>query len=115
MQRARIPRPKLCLVRQVTQWRQRRPCPASLSHRNNCAIEPTGRSRGALDSEHRRDEVREFAAFLRSEYARTFDKVGSEVPCNWKFVPENLMDLYRVGVIHRTSLGPMPWLTAKVL
>jgi Rieske 2Fe-2S family protein len=27
------------------------------------------------------------------------------VDCNWKFIPENLMDMYHVGVIHRTSFG----------
>ncbi len=51
------------------------------------------------------DGVREFAAFLQPENTRTSDKFEFEVPCNWKFVPENLMDMYHVGVIHKTSFG----------
>jgi choline monooxygenase len=33
------------------------------------------------------------------------NKFEFEVPCNWKFVPENLMDMYHVGVIHKASFG----------
>jgi Rieske 2Fe-2S family protein len=51
------------------------------------------------------DGVREFAAFLQPENTRTSNKFEFEVPCNWKFVPENLMDMYHVGVIHSTSFG----------
>jgi len=51
------------------------------------------------------DGVRDFAAFLQPENTRTSDKFEFEVPCNWKFVPENLMDMYHVGVIHQTSFG----------
>ena len=51
------------------------------------------------------DGVREFAAFLQPENTRTSDKFEFEVPCNWKFVPENLMDMYHVGVIHKASFG----------
>ena len=51
------------------------------------------------------DGVREFAAFLKPEETRTSDKYVFEVPCNWKFVPENLMDMYHVGVIHKESFG----------
>lgn len=51
------------------------------------------------------DGVREFAGFLQPENTRTSDKFEFEVPCNWKFVPENLMDMYHVGVIHKTSFG----------
>ncbi len=51
------------------------------------------------------DGVREFAKFLQPENTRTSDKFEFEVPCNWKFVPENLMDMYHVGVIHRASFG----------
>ena len=51
------------------------------------------------------DGVRNFAAFLQPENTRTSDKFEFEVPCNWKFVPENLMDMYHVGVIHKTSFG----------
>ena len=51
------------------------------------------------------DDIREFAAFLQPEYTRTSDKFVFELPCNWKFVPENLMDMYHVGVIHGSSFG----------
>jgi Rieske 2Fe-2S family protein len=51
------------------------------------------------------DGVREFADFLKPEETRTSDKYTYEVPCNWKFVPENLMDMYHVGVIHKDSFG----------
>ncbi|MEM7543615.1 MAG: aromatic ring-hydroxylating dioxygenase subunit alpha [Pseudomonadota bacterium] len=51
------------------------------------------------------DGVRDFAAFLQPENTRTSDKFVFEVPCNWKFVPENLMDMYHVGVIHKASFG----------
>lgn len=51
------------------------------------------------------DEIRDFAAFLQPERTRTSDKFVFEVPCNWKFVPENLMDMYHVGVIHKESFG----------
>jgi Rieske 2Fe-2S family protein len=51
------------------------------------------------------DGVRHFAGFLQPENTRTSDKFEFEVPCNWKFVPENLMDMYHVGVIHKTSFG----------
>jgi choline monooxygenase len=51
------------------------------------------------------DGVREFADFLQPENTRTSDKFEFEVPCNWKFVPENLMDMYHVGVIHKASFG----------
>ena len=51
------------------------------------------------------DGVREFAGFLQPEKTRLSHKFEFEVPCNWKFVPENLMDMYHVGVIHKSSFG----------
>ncbi len=51
------------------------------------------------------DGIREFAAFLRPESTRMSDKYVFDVPCNWKFIPENLMDMYHVGVIHKESFG----------
>jgi phenylpropionate dioxygenase-like ring-hydroxylating dioxygenase large terminal subunit len=35
--------------------------------------------------------------FLRSDKCRLADKVVFELKCNWKFVVENLMDIYHVG------------------
>ena len=51
------------------------------------------------------DEVRQFAAFLKPEETRTSDKYVFEVACNWKFVIENLMDMYHVGTLHKETLG----------
>lgn len=59
--------------------------------------------------------MREFAASFHSEHTRTCAQLEFELPCNWKFVPENLMALYCVGVIHRSPFGPMPRPTGKVL
>jgi Rieske 2Fe-2S family protein len=49
--------------------------------------------------------VQEHAAFLRAEDTRIGDEFTFEVECNWKFIPENLMDMYHVGVIHGSSFG----------
>ena len=51
------------------------------------------------------DGIRDFAAFLQPENTRLSHKFTVDVPCNWKFVPENLMDMYHVGVIHGESFG----------
>ncbi len=51
------------------------------------------------------DNVRDFAAFLRQEDTWCADKYTFEVDCNWKFIVENLMDMYHVGVIHGASFG----------
>jgi Rieske 2Fe-2S family protein len=50
-------------------------------------------------------DIRDFAAFLQPENTRLSDKYVFELPCNWKFIPENLMDMYHVGVIHKESFG----------
>lgn len=51
------------------------------------------------------DGVREFCEFLRPEDTRLCHKHVFEVACNWKFVPENLIDIYHVGVIHADTFG----------
>lgn len=51
------------------------------------------------------DRVQEVAGFLRAEETRIADEYSFEVACNWKFIPENLMDMYHVGVIHGSSFG----------
>ena len=43
--------------------------------------------------------------FLQSEKCRLGDKLVIDIACNWKFVPENLMDIYHVRVIHARSFG----------
>ncbi len=44
-------------------------------------------------------------AFLRMDDCRLGNKMELEVACNWKFIPENLMDFYHVGVLHAGSFG----------
>ncbi len=51
------------------------------------------------------DQVQKKAAFLRAEDTFVGDEYTFEVDCNWKFIPENLMDMYHVGVIHGSSFG----------
>ncbi|MSO74233.1 MAG: aromatic ring-hydroxylating dioxygenase subunit alpha [Alphaproteobacteria bacterium] len=51
------------------------------------------------------DGIRDYAAYLKPEETRTSDKFSYVLPCNWKFVPENVMDMYHVGVIHNDSFG----------
>jgi Rieske 2Fe-2S family protein len=51
------------------------------------------------------DGIRAFCDFLKPEATRMCDKWVFELPCNWKFVPENVMDMYHVGVIHKESFG----------
>ena len=42
---------------------------------------------------------------LKQEDCRLFQKEVVEVDCNWKFVVENLMDVYHVQVLHIDSFG----------
>ena len=44
-------------------------------------------------------------AFLRPEDCRLGNRIELELGCNWKFVPENLMDFYHVGVLHAGTFG----------
>lgn len=46
----------------------------------------------------------DFAA-LHTERCRLADITRIELNCNWKFVHENLMDFYHVGVLHAKSFG----------
>ena len=59
----------------------------------------------SLDAFLAADRVQEVAGFLRAEDTRIGDVYTFDIDCNWKFVPENLMDIYHVGVIHGTSFG----------
>lgn len=43
--------------------------------------------------------------FLHMENCRLGNKIVLDVACNWKFIPENLMDFYHVGVLHAKSFG----------
>ena len=47
----------------------------------------------------------EACAFLRAEDTRVASEFTLEVPCNWKFVPENVADMYHVAVVHGDSFG----------
>lgn len=60
---------------------------------------------GSLADHLDEDGVRDFASFIQPERTRTCDKYVFEVNCNWKFVPENVVDMYHVGVIHASSFG----------
>ncbi len=44
-------------------------------------------------------------AFLGFEKCRLGNRMELELECNWKFVHENLMDFYHVGVLHAGSFG----------
>jgi Rieske 2Fe-2S family protein len=44
-------------------------------------------------------------AFLRMEDCRLGNRIELELACNWKFVHENLMDFYHVGVLHAKTFG----------
>jgi len=44
-------------------------------------------------------------AFLQPENCRLGNRIELDVACNWKFVPENLMDFYHVGVLHAKTFG----------
>ena len=49
------------------------------------------------------EEFEKDFAFLRMEDCRLGNKIVIELECNWKFVHENLMDFYHVGVLHAKS------------
>jgi Rieske 2Fe-2S family protein len=54
------------------------------------------------------DHLREFEkdfAFLRMEDCRLGNRIVLDLGCNWKFVHENLMDFYHVGVLHAKTFG----------
>lgn len=54
------------------------------------------------------DHLRQFEkdfAFLRMADCRLGNRIVLELACNWKFVPENLMDFYHVGVLHAKTFG----------
>jgi len=55
-------------------------------------------------AEHVADWERDFA-FLRPEACRLGNRIELDLACNWKFVPENLMDFYHVGVLHAGTFG----------
>lgn len=46
-----------------------------------------------------------FGTLLRPEDTRLADALTFELDCNWKFVRENLMDLYHVKAVHGASFG----------
>ena len=43
--------------------------------------------------------------FLRMDQCRLSAKLTIPFNCNWKFIVENLMDYYHVGVLHVRSFG----------
>jgi Rieske 2Fe-2S family protein len=54
-------------------------------------------------------------AQLRTEKCRLADVTKLELNCNWKFMHENLMDFYHVGVLHVKTFGArFSWTTENV-
>lgn len=54
-------------------------------------------------------------AVLHTERCRVADVTRLELNCNWKFLHENLMDFYHVGVLHAKSFGKhFSWTTENV-
>lgn len=51
------------------------------------------------------DRVREVAEFLRPDDVHLVDTHTFELDCNWKLVPENLIDVYHVEVLHKGTIG----------
>lgn len=43
--------------------------------------------------------------WFQSEQCKLAHKAVIDVKCNWKFLVENLIDIYHVGVIHRSTFG----------
>ncbi|WP_454830461.1 aromatic ring-hydroxylating oxygenase subunit alpha [Paraburkholderia xenovorans] len=43
--------------------------------------------------------------WFRTDECKLADRVVIDVRCNWKFLTENLIDIYHVGVIHRNTFG----------
>jgi phenylpropionate dioxygenase-like ring-hydroxylating dioxygenase large terminal subunit len=44
-------------------------------------------------------------SFLQPERCVLVDKTVLDLDCNWKFVCENLMDIYHIGTVHARSFG----------
>ncbi len=44
-------------------------------------------------------------AFLQPDRCRLGNKIVLQLNCNWKFVPENIMDFYHVNVLHAGTFG----------
>jgi phenylpropionate dioxygenase-like ring-hydroxylating dioxygenase large terminal subunit len=55
-------------------------------------------------AEHLREFEKDFA-FLQMENCRLGNRIELGLACNWKFVHENLMDFYHVGVLHAKTFG----------
>lgn len=60
---------------------------------------------GAPDFSTYVSQLEEDFGYLRQEDCRLAVKTVSEVDCNWKLVVENLIDLYHVNVVHRSTNG----------
>ncbi|MES2415435.1 MAG: aromatic ring-hydroxylating dioxygenase subunit alpha [Pseudomonadota bacterium] len=43
--------------------------------------------------------------WFKTDECKLADKVVIDVKCNWKFLAENLIDIYHVGVIHKSTFG----------
>jgi len=43
--------------------------------------------------------------WFKTDQCKLADRVVIDVKCNWKFLTENLIDIYHVGVIHQNTFG----------
>jgi phenylpropionate dioxygenase-like ring-hydroxylating dioxygenase large terminal subunit len=55
-------------------------------------------------AEHVAEFEKDFG-FLGMDDCRLGNRIELDIACNWKFVPENLMDFYHVGVLHAKTFG----------
>ena len=63
------------------------------------------------DAEPFADYIAEFEnafAPIRQQDCRLADKLVVDLDCNWKFMIENFVDFYHVGVLHTETLGGIP-------
>lgn len=43
--------------------------------------------------------------FMQTDRCRLANKISVKLNCNWKFIPENIMDFYHVNVLHAGTFG----------
>ncbi len=51
------------------------------------------------------DRIGEVSEFLKLDDLRLIDTHTFEIDCNWKLLPENLIDVYHVQVLHKDTFG----------
>jgi Rieske 2Fe-2S family protein len=51
------------------------------------------------------DGIEEASEFLKLDELHLVDTHTFEIECNWKLLPENLIDVYHVQVLHKDTFG----------